>query len=305
MPATAEFGSPMVGSFSDEAGRSQGAVGVVSEGRQRRGGARGRGMNGCCWPSSPTAGGRFRLRRVVHGSRRLMRIAGIRPDNGGRYRQRFNLIYGKKGEEFTFFLVSALDQDTVTEVLHFLTAEALQYDFNTLKHATENFLGGCKIGKCGFSIVYKWIHAPEYFHRGQFSAKSDVYSFGVLTLEIISGQRVGSHDESGIAQDLLNEAWNCCNDGEELKFMDKTLTSSSYSSIEVKKCIQLSLLCVQPKLDKRPTMASVLNTLNNIVTIILPEPQQPLCFNSSVAESSSSSAGKRIRSHSSQVINPR
>jgi len=45
--------------------------------------------------------------------------------------------------------------------------------------------------------------APEYAMHGQFSMKSDVYSFGVLVLEIISGRKNSSFDESDGAQDLL------------------------------------------------------------------------------------------------------
>ncbi|KAL9273272.1 Cysteine-rich receptor-like protein, partial [Drosera capensis] len=154
--------------------------------------------------------------------------------------------------------------------------------------------------------------APEYVLEGQISVKSDVYSFGVLTLEIISGSRRvrSSSDQSDMPQDLLNDAWNCWSDGEELKFMDESLASSYYSSIEVMKCIQLGLLCVQPNPEKRPTMASVvsmlnnISTLSNITTIILPEPQQPICFNTLIAESSSNSSAKCATSHSSDVTNP-
>jgi hypothetical protein len=38
--------------------------------------------------------------------------------------------------------------------------------------------------------------APEYAMRGIFSVKSDVYSFGVLMLEIISGVKISSTDQT-------------------------------------------------------------------------------------------------------------
>lgn len=46
--------------------------------------------------------------------------------------------------------------------------------------------------------------SPEYAMQGQFSVKSDVYSFGVLVLEIISGKRNNSFEESDQAEDLLS-----------------------------------------------------------------------------------------------------
>lgn len=46
--------------------------------------------------------------------------------------------------------------------------------------------------------------APEYAMHGQFSDKSDVYSFGVVVLEIISGKKNTSFQESGYADDLLS-----------------------------------------------------------------------------------------------------
>uniref|UniRef100_A0A0D3FJM2 Protein kinase domain-containing protein n=1 Tax=Oryza barthii TaxID=65489 RepID=A0A0D3FJM2_9ORYZ len=64
--------------------------------------------------------------------------------------------------------------------------------------------------------------SPEYAMRGQYSIKSDVFSFGVLVLEIITGRtNFGS-------------------------YVDKVL-----------KCIQIGLLCVQPKPADRPLMSAV------------------------------------------------
>lgn len=45
--------------------------------------------------------------------------------------------------------------------------------------------------------------SPEYAIDGQFSMKSDVYSFGVLLLEIISGRKNSSFNESDVALDLV------------------------------------------------------------------------------------------------------
>lgn len=46
--------------------------------------------------------------------------------------------------------------------------------------------------------------SPEYAMHGEFSVKSDVYSFGVLVMEIISGKKISSYNETDFSQDLLS-----------------------------------------------------------------------------------------------------
>lgn len=58
--------------------------------------------------------------------------------------------------------------------------------------------------------------------------------------------------------------------------MDPALTES-YSKDEVVRCINIGLLCVQEDADARPSMASILNMLNNN-SITLPEPKKPPYF---------------------------
>ncbi|GAB4830995.1 hypothetical protein Ancab_040221 [Ancistrocladus abbreviatus] len=131
--------------------------------------------------------------------------------------------------------------------------------------------------------------APEYLSYGQFSIKSDVYSFGVLILGIISGKKVRNVHQSDVAEDLLTVAWKHWRDGKALEFMDQTLEISHCSIDEIMQCIQLGLLCVQQDIGKRPTMASVVHMLKIDSINQLPVPQQPSCFSSNTAKSSSSS----------------
>ncbi|KAK9714897.1 hypothetical protein RND81_06G128800 [Saponaria officinalis] len=116
--------------------------------------------------------------------------------------------------------------------------------------------------------------SPEYAMHGQFSIKSDVYSFGVLVVEIISGKRnttsleLGSNDSD---DDLLIQAWEKWNNGAPLEFMDQTI-KNSYLSHEIVRCIHLGLLCVHDSVDKRPTMATIVMTLDsNSVSLHMPE----------------------------------
>ncbi|KAJ8627970.1 hypothetical protein MRB53_021277 [Persea americana] len=65
--------------------------------------------------------------------------------------------------------------------------------------------------------------APEYATQGQFSIKSDVYSFGVLVLEIVTGLKNSSFDESESSYDLLSYVWRHWTEGTQLELIDKTL----------------------------------------------------------------------------------
>ncbi|XP_056686713.1 cysteine-rich receptor-like protein kinase 10 isoform X2 [Spinacia oleracea] len=113
--------------------------------------------------------------------------------------------------------------------------------------------------------------SPEYAMHGQFSNKSDVYSFGVLVLEIISGQRNSTFYQSGEAEDLLCYAWKQWREGMPLEFVDPMIRDSCTMD-EVMRCIHIGLLCVQESADERPTMATVVLTLDSYsVTLSVPE----------------------------------
>lgn len=121
--------------------------------------------------------------------------------------------------------------------------------------------------------------APEYAMHGQFSIKSDIYSFGVLVLEIVSGKKNSSFYESDRAQDLLSYAWKLWKEGTPLDFLDPTL-DSTYSENEVRRCIQIGLLCVQEDPEERPTMNTIVLMFSSY-SITLPLPQQPAFCNRS------------------------
>lgn len=46
--------------------------------------------------------------------------------------------------------------------------------------------------------------APEYAMHGQYSVKSDVFSLGVLILEMVTGRKNSSLDNSEASIDLLS-----------------------------------------------------------------------------------------------------
>ncbi|KAG5134042.1 hypothetical protein JHK82_025230 [Glycine max] len=119
--------------------------------------------------------------------------------------------------------------------------------------------------------------SPEYAMFGQFSEKSDVFSFGVMVLEIISGKKnFSSYESHRITNGLLSYVWKQWSDHTPLNILDPDITEN-YSEIEVIKCIQIGLLCVQQDPDARPTMVTVASYLTSH-PIELPTPQEPAFF---------------------------
>ncbi|XP_024028851.1 cysteine-rich receptor-like protein kinase 10 isoform X2 [Morus notabilis] len=120
--------------------------------------------------------------------------------------------------------------------------------------------------------------SPEYALHGRFSLKSDVYSFGVIILEIISGKRNTSFYQSHHdTEDFLSYAWKLWKDGTPWKLLDQKLIASSYSEIEVARCVHIGLLCVQEDPENRPKTATIVLMLNTS-SIPLPPPQRPAYY---------------------------
>ncbi|CAN6304519.1 unnamed protein product [Urochloa humidicola] len=115
--------------------------------------------------------------------------------------------------------------------------------------------------------------SPEYAMDGVFSTKSDVFSFGVLLLEIVSGKKNRGFYHTELDLNLLRYAWRLWRDGESLEFIDQSIADTS-NAMEVLKCIQIGLLCVQEQPKRRPTMSAVTTMLTS-ENPTLPEPCEP------------------------------
>ncbi|KAK4720615.1 hypothetical protein R3W88_010848 [Solanum pinnatisectum] len=115
--------------------------------------------------------------------------------------------------------------------------------------------------------------APEYAMEGRFSEKSDVFSFGVLVLEIISGRKSTSSWNDTSSLSLLGYAWKLWKEQDLSTFIDPFILNPS-SEMEIRKCIQIGLLCVQEFAEDRPNISSVLVMLSSETTS-LPAPSQP------------------------------
>lgn len=147
--------------------------------------------------------------------------------------------------------------------------------------------------------------APEYAFHGEFSVKSDVFSLGVVILEIVSGKRNRGFNHTSSYHTLLeqvkypyyfpsfflffmkravmdiencfpSQAWLLWEENRGLELMDRCYMSSVVES-QVKRCIQVGLLCVQNVADERPLMQSVVLMLS-CGDAVLPRPKKPAFF---------------------------
>ncbi|KAL8096541.1 hypothetical protein AgCh_037487 [Apium graveolens] len=97
--------------------------------------------------------------------------------------------------------------------------------------------------------------APEYAMRGHLTEKADVFGFGVVILEVVSGR---SNSDSTLEDDkvyLLEWAWQLHEDNHEIELVDPRL--SAFNEDEVKRLIDVALLCTQTSPNSRPPMSRV------------------------------------------------
>ncbi|XP_027075665.1 cysteine-rich receptor-like protein kinase 2 [Coffea arabica] len=105
--------------------------------------------------------------------------------------------------------------------------------------------------------------APEYAIHGQLSEKVDVYSFGVVVLETISGRSSNYKTVEPGRDNLLEQAWKQYESDMHLAFVDETLDPNDCKTDDVKKLLEIALLCTQSQPSRRPTMSEVVVMLSS------------------------------------------
>ncbi|KAL3824849.1 hypothetical protein ACJIZ3_020878 [Penstemon smallii] len=115
--------------------------------------------------------------------------------------------------------------------------------------------------------------APEYAFQGIFSVKFDIYSFDVLILEIVSGRRNNSFQHLEGPLTLVEFAWDMWKQSALRNLMDPKLIDSCTKD-QLRRCIQVGLLCVQNQANERPHIEDVISMLK-IETSSLPVPKEP------------------------------
>uniref|UniRef100_A0A0E0J589 Protein kinase domain-containing protein n=1 Tax=Oryza nivara TaxID=4536 RepID=A0A0E0J589_ORYNI len=140
-----------------------------------------------------------------------------------------------------------------------------------LKADADKDCTGVVVGSRGFM-------APEYKQGGCLSLQTDVYSFGATLLQIIRGKHISPSslalsDESRNYGPLNKWAWNLWKDGNLMELIDPSLHDETHAA-EIKRWVQIALLCVQQSPEERPSMWDVLLMLS-CDSVILPEPKLP------------------------------
>ncbi|XP_057468616.1 cold-responsive protein kinase 1-like isoform X2 [Actinidia eriantha] len=212
------------------------------------------------------------------------------------WKQRFDIIFGTaRGlaylhEQFHVCIIHRdikpsnilLDDSLQPKIADFGLARLLP---NDQSHLSTRFAG---------TLGYT---APEYAIHGQLSEKVDTYSFGVVVLEIISGRRCNEMTVEPVTEYLLEQAWKLYENDMHLKLVDETLDSNEYREEEMKKVIEIALICTQSPVSSRPTMSEVVVLLvTNRSTDLAPatrpmfiDNDKRVCGDTSVSTGSSTS----------------
>ncbi|XP_050227850.1 cysteine-rich receptor-like protein kinase 44 [Mercurialis annua] len=105
--------------------------------------------------------------------------------------------------------------------------------------------------------------APEYAIHGQLSEKVDTYSYGIVVLEIISGRKSSEMLVDPGSDYLLKSAWKLYANGMHQELVDKSLDPNEYEVEEVKRIVEIALMCTQSSPALRPTMSEVIILLKS------------------------------------------
>ncbi|XP_072092884.1 cysteine-rich receptor-like protein kinase 2 [Arachis hypogaea] len=137
--------------------------------------------------------------------------------------------------------------------------------------------------------------APEYAIHGQLSEKADTYSYGIVVLEIISGQKSTEMkvDDNG-HEYLLQRAWKLHEEGMHMELVDKSIEANEYETGEVKKIMEIALMCTQASASMRPTMSEVVVLLKSKGLFENMQPSMPVFVESNMkvrGDISASTAG--------------
>ncbi|KAI8553336.1 hypothetical protein RHMOL_Rhmol05G0007500 [Rhododendron molle] len=103
--------------------------------------------------------------------------------------------------------------------------------------------------------------APEYIMTGHLTAASDVYSFGVVLLELITGRRSVDKSRPPREQNLADWARPQLKDPRKLRRILDPRLEGQYSETGAQKAAQLAYQCLSYRPKLRPTMSSVVKTL--------------------------------------------
>ncbi|KAK1682686.1 hypothetical protein QYE76_043534 [Lolium multiflorum] len=100
--------------------------------------------------------------------------------------------------------------------------------------------------------------APEFLRGGTITPKSDIFSLGVIMMEIITGHRDYPYVAGTSSDDFVKLVLG--------KWKNELKRSPRYGSLkknceQIKRCVEVGLICVNPDRTRRPQIAKVINML--------------------------------------------
>ncbi|KAI4329260.1 hypothetical protein L6164_021546 [Bauhinia variegata] len=173
----------------------------------------------------------------------------------------------------------AIPSTVICDKIEKASHEIQKFSLKTIVMVTDNFSSEHKLGEGGFGPVYKGKLLDGIEIAIKRLSTSSRQGFGVLLLEIVSGKKNGScfHSDGDFLY-LIGHAWQLWNEGRALQLIDPILDETC-TATEILRCIHISLLCVQDKVEDRPTMADIVSFLSNDAALLV-EPKEPAFFKS-------------------------
>ncbi|CAK8560455.1 unnamed protein product [Lathyrus sativus] len=109
--------------------------------------------------------------------------------------------------------------------------------------------------------------APEYINTGRLTTMSDVYSFGVVLLELLTGKKSVDKKRPSREQDLVEWARPLLKDSHKLERIIDSRLEDQYSIEGARKLASLTYQCLSPHDKSRPTMRTVVKTLESLMKL--------------------------------------
>ncbi|WMV17709.1 hypothetical protein MTR67_011094 [Solanum verrucosum] len=180
--------------------------------------------------------------------------------------------------EFKHRLSIALGAAKGLAHLHSLSPRLIHKDFKTANVLVDenfiakvadaglrNFLGRFEVAGPSSRVAADEIFlAPEVREFRRFSEKSDAYSFGIFLLELVSGHEAMDLLSSDLNVNIVEWVENYQDSGNISAIIDPRL-GNSFTTEGMEEFMQLTVRCVDPSSERRPTMSYVVMELDRIL----------------------------------------
>ncbi|KAK7365966.1 hypothetical protein VNO78_38736 [Psophocarpus tetragonolobus] len=160
----------------------------------------------------------------------------------------------------------------------------VSFNYKDLKVATKNFSDDNKLGEGGFGAVYK----------------------GTLKNgKVVAVKKLVLGKSSKMEDDFESEAWKLYEKDMQLELVDKDIDPSEYDAEEVKKIIEVALLCTQASPVTRPTMSELIVLLKSKSLVENLRPTTPVFVDTKMMNRETTSPGESNATISISVLSAR